>query len=290
VLQFNVHIRLACIGSLLILVSACGKPETSAVDNGKAVAKVNTVTLGDKDLENFVPSGLSKEDSTAFVKEYISKWASDELFYQQALNYLSEEEQNINKETEEFKKDLISYRFQIKLINDKLDTVVSAQEIEDYYNANSQNFLLKSNILKVLYIKTPIGIPNFEKFKKLCYSTNPKDEEQLKNLCVQYANNYYMNDNTWLLFDDLKKEMSQLNEVPDYTLQKGKIFEFTDVASFYFLKILDVKSKNTLSPLNFEKNNIKNMLVNQRKQQLINAVKKDFFDKAKTNKELEIYN
>ena len=289
-LQFNVHIRLACIGSLLILVSACGKPETSAVDNGKAVAKVNTVTLGDKDLENFVPSGLSKEDSTAFVKEYISKWASDELFYQQALNYLSEEEQNINKETEEFKKDLISYRFQIKLINDKLDTVVSAQEIEDYYNANSQNFLLKSNILKVLYIKTPIGIPNFEKFKKLCYSTNPKDEEQLKNLCVQYANNYYMNDNTWLLFDDLKKEMSQLNEVPDYTLQKGKIFEFTDVASFYFLKILDVKSKNTLSPLNFEKNNIKNMLVNQRKQQLINAVKKDFFDKAKTNKELEIYN
>lgn len=289
-LQFNVHIRLACIGSLLILVSACSKPETSAVDNGKAVAKVNTVTLGDKDLENFVPSGLSKEDSTAFVKEYISKWASDELFYQQALNYLSEEEQNINKETEEFKKDLISYRFQIKLINDKLDTVVSAQEIEDYYNANSQNFLLKSNILKVLYIKTPIGIPNFEKFKKLCYSTNPKDEEQLKNLCVQYANNYYMNDNTWLLFDDLKKEMSQLNEVPDYTLQKGKIFEFTDVASFYFLKILDVKSKNTLSPLNFEKNNIKNMLVNQRKQQLINAVKKDFFDKAKTNKELEIYN
>jgi hypothetical protein len=31
-------------------------------------------------------------------------------------------------------------------------------------------------------------------------------------------------------------------------------------------------------------------LINQRKEKLITAIKKDFFDKAKTNKELEIYN
>ena len=32
------------------------------------------------------------------------------------------------------------------------------------------------------------------------------------------------------------------------------------------------------------------MLINQRKQELITAIKKDFFDKAKTNKELKINN
>ena len=109
-------------------------------------------------------------------------------------------------------------------------------------------------------------------------------------MCIQYANNYYMNDNTWLMFEDLKKEIPQLKEVPEYTIQNGKIFEFTDATSFYFLKIIEVKSKNTLSPLNFEKTNIKNMLINQRKQQLITSIKKDFFEKAKTNKELKIYN
>ncbi len=290
-MQTHIHIKSYFISLLLFLFVACNtKPEHPIVETGKAVAKVNTAILGDKELNNLVPVGLSKADSIAFLQTYISKWAYNEVFYQQALNYLSDEEQDITKETEDFKKELISYRFQVKLINDKLDTSVSNQEIESYYNANSENFLLKNNIVKVLYIKTPISIPNFDKFKKLCYSTNPKDEEQLKTLCVQYANNYYMNDNTWLLFDDLKKEMNQLNEVPEYTLQKGKLFEFTDVTSFYFLKILDVKSKNTLSPLNFERNNIKNMLLNQRKQQLIDGIKKDFFDKAKTNKELEIYN
>lgn len=269
---------------------SCNKSSDTSADKGKAIAKINTSTLYTSDLEPISKNGLSKSDSSLFVKTYINKWAYDEVFYQQALNYLTDEELDINKELEEYKKELLSYKFQTKLINEKLDTIVTDSQIEDYYNTHSQNFLLKNNIVKVLYVKTPVNIPNLDKLKKLCYSTNPKDAEQLKSMCIQYANNYFMNDNTWLMFDDLKKEINQLKEVPEYNIQNGKTFEFTDATSFYFLKIIEVKSKNTLSPLNFEKSNIKNMLINQRKQQLIASIKKDFFDKAKTNKELEIYN
>ncbi len=272
------------------LFCACKNNEAEHKETTGIVAKLNNATLHRDEIGSVVPPGMSTNDSIAFLKNYIDKWASDETFYQQALNYLSEEEQDISKQLENFKEELIRYKFEMKLINEKLDTNISVAEMEDYYNSNNACFVLKNNIVKVLYVKTPMAIPNFDKFKKLCYSTLPKDQEQLKNLCVQYANNYYMNDNTWLMFDDLKKEMSQLNEVPEYTLQKGKIFEFTDATSFYFLRILDVRSKNTLSPFNFEKHHIKNMLLNKRKQQLIANIKKDFFDKAKTNKELEIYN
>lgn len=254
------------------------------------VAKVNSTPLFEDDLKNIVPKGLTKSDSLAFIQNIINKWAFNEIFYQQATNYLSEEELNIDKELEEYKKELLTYKFQTKLINEKLDTNVTLAQIEEYYNANPQNFLLKNNIVKVLYVKTPLNIPNLEKLKKLCYSSNPKDAEQLKSLCIQYANNFFMNDHTWLMFEDLKKEINQLSEVPEYNIQNGKTFEFTDATSFYFLKIIEVKSKNTLSPLNFEIKNIKNMLINQRKQKLITSIKKDFFEKAKTNKELEIYN
>lgn len=274
----------------LLVFFSCSKTPEKTEETGKLVARINTGSLYLTDLEEVTPNQLSKRDSAAFAQTYINKWASNEVFYQQALNYLSEEELDINKELEAYKKELISYRFQKKLIDDKLDTLVTPEQIEEYYNNNSQFFLLKNNIVKVLYVKTPIAIPNLEKLKKLCYSNNPKDAEQLKSLCIQYANNYFMNDNTWLMFDDLKKEMTQLKEVPEYSIQKGKTFEFTDATSFYFLKIIDLKSKNTLSPLNFEAGNIKNMLINQRKQKLISSIKKDFFEKAKTNKELEIYN
>ncbi|MBI3519367.1 MAG: hypothetical protein HY062_08420 [Bacteroidetes bacterium] len=291
-MQRHAYIKpIIILGHILLLGTACSKSsETESEDKGKIIAKVNSSNLYANDLEHMTPKGLSSSDSVAFIQTYINKWAYNEVFYQQAINYLSEEELDITKEIENYKKELLSYRFQTKLIDQKLDTTVTLAQIEDYYNANSQNFLLKNNIVKVLYVKTPLNIPNLAKLKKLCYSTNPKDAEALKSMCIQYANNFFMNDNTWLMFDDLKKEISQLKDIPEYNLQDGKTFEFTDANSFYFLKIIEVKSKNTLSPLNFEKNNIKNMLINQRKQQLINSIKKDFFDKAKTNKELEIYN
>ena len=274
----------------LITEFACNTTNDEIANDSKIVAKINSSSLYQSDLKEMAQKGLSKSDSIAFNKNYINNWAKNEIFYQQALNYLSEEELNISKEIEDYKKAVLSYKFETKLIEEKLDTTISAAQIEDYYTANSQNFLLKNNIVKVLYIKTPINIPNLDKLKKLCYSSSIKDAEQLKTMCIQYANNYFMNDNTWLMFDDLKKEIPQLKEVPEYTVQNGKIFEFTDATSFYFLKIIEVKSKNTLSPLTFEKNNIKSMLINERKQKLINTIKKDFFDNAKTNKELEIYN
>jgi len=275
---------------LLFYISACNKTEVENSDSDKKIASLNTSTLYLKDLQKFSVKGISKSDSIAYNETYIKKWASDEVFYQQSLTYLSEEEQEITKEIEEYKKQLLTYRFQTKLINEKLDTNITMTQIQDYYNLNSQNFLLKSNILKVLYVKVPLNIPNIEKLKKLCFSNNPKDGEQLKNICIQYANNYFMNDNTWLMLEDLKKEINQLKEVPEYTIQNGKTFEFTDASSYYFLKIIDVKSKNTLSPLSFEKENIKNLIVNQRKQKLVTTIKKDFYEAAIKNKELEIYN
>lgn len=274
-----------------LLAIACNKNSADTSNTSeKPIAKINNSYLYKNDIKHISGKDITMSDSAALVQSFINKWASNEAFYQQALNYLTEEELNVDKEVEAFKKELIAYKFQTKLIDEKLDTTISEQQIEDYYNANPENFLLKSNIVKVLYVKTPLATPNLEKLKKLCFSTNPKDAEQLKSMCIQYANNFYMNDNTWLMFDDLKKEINQLNEVPDYSIQNGKTFEFTDNTSYYFLKIIEVKSKNTLSPLNFERANIKSMLLNQRKQQLINAIKKDFFDKAKSNKELEIYN
>ena len=282
--------KIVLFGLIFQTIFACNQSTNKNKNNGEIIAKVNTSVIYEDDIKNLIPKGLSKSDSIAFINNLINKWASNEIFYQQATNYLTEEELNVDKELEEYKKELLSFKFQTKLISEKLDTNVSLTQIEEYYNANSQNFLLKSNIVKVLYVKTPLNIPNIEKLKKLCYSSNPKDAEQLKNLCIQYANNFFMNDNTWLMFDDLKKEINQLKDVPEYNIENGKTFEFTDDKSFYFLKIIEVKSKNTLSPLNFEIKNIKNMLINQRKQKLIETIKKDFFNKAKTNKELEIYN
>lgn len=273
----------------LLLYSCQNSSEKTTNGNEKVFAKVNDEKLVSSDISNIIPKGIQKQDSVFLINKYIENWTSDEIFYQEAIKYLNSEDINFDKEVENYKKELVTHKFQTMLIEEKLDTNFTQNEIEEYYNKNSQNFLLKNNIVKVLYVKTPNTTPNLDKLKKLCNSSNPKDAEQLNSLCIQYANNYYTNNNTWLMYEDLKKEIPQLKDIPDYNIQNGKIFEFNDNNSYYFLKIIEIKTKNTLSPLNFEKKNIKAMLLNERKQKLIQSIKKDFFEKAKENKQIEIY-
>ena len=147
-MTFFKSISYTCLtGLLLSVVTACSKQTSSSEeDKGKQIAKVNTSILYASDLKQIPQAGLSKSDSLAFVQTYINKWAYNEIFYQQAVNYLTEEELNVEKELEEYKKELLTYKFQTKLINEKLDTNVTQAQIEEYYNNNAQNFLLKNKM------------------------------------------------------------------------------------------------------------------------------------------------
>jgi hypothetical protein len=274
---------------VLAVLYSCSPKETSSERDSAVLAQVNSTKLYLNDIKNLIPSELKGSDSINFIRNYINNWVSHEQFYQQSLRYLNTEDINIDKELEEYKKDLLTHKFQTKLIEEKLDTTLTEAEILEYYETNSNSFILKNNIVKVFYIKMPKIIPAFDKFKKLCYANSPKEIEQLNSICVQYAINYFTNDKTWLLVDDIKKEIPQLIDVPEFNLQKGKIFEFEDPDLFYFLKIVDVKTKDNLSPINFERENIKSMIINQRKQQLIYSIKNNFLEEGKTSKEIIIY-
>jgi hypothetical protein len=54
--------------------------------------------------------------------------------------------------------------------------------------------------------------------------------------------------------------------------------------------VKEVKYKNSVSPLEFEKENIRNILLNQRKLELIQKLEKDIFEEAVSKNQFEILN
>ena len=106
---------------------------------------------------------------------------------------------------------------------------------------------------------------------------------------MQNAENFFMNDSTWLFLEDVKKEIPKLRDQPDFNLSQGRVVEFTDDLYYYYLKIKEVKVKNGLSPLNFEKQNIKNFIINKKKTELINQYKLQLLEKAKAENQFELY-
>lgn len=253
------------------------------------VAKAGNEKLNMNDFKDEFISPELEKDSSYLSKKLIENWATEALFYQEALSKLNEDERRIDREVENYRKTLVNYIYQSKIVEANLDTNISRKEIEDYYNEHHDNFILNENIIKVNYLKIPVKAQEIDKIKKLLYANNPKDAEQLKSLCIQHAENFFMNDSTWLLLDDIKKEIPKLKDQPDLNISTGKIVEFTDSQYYYYLKVKDLKTKNSMSPINFERQNIKNFVINSRKTQLIKQYKLLLLEKAKADKSFEVY-
>lgn len=268
--------------TLFVLVS-CSESEKE-LKKKAALVVAGEESLTKDELNALIIDTGDPKDSVGMTSKAIDDWASESFFYQEAIGKLKEEELDIDKQVEEYRKSLVNYVYSTKIIEANLDTNVSLPEIQDYYNENKENFILKDNIVKVNYFKIPLKAQSLDKMKRLMYSSAEKDKAQLISLCAQYAENYFVNDSTWLYLEELKKEVPKLRSQDDIYIYAGRIMELNDDEFYYFLKIREVKSRNSVSPINFEKQNIKKLIVNKRKTQLIKLYKQQLLEKAKEEK------
>ena len=190
---------------------------------------------------------------------------------------------------EDYRKSLITYEYESELVNQKLDTIVSDEEIGVYYEENKTNFELKDNIIKVIYVKVRKKAPKAEKVKDWYKSNETKDKDALASYCHQYAENFYLDENNWLLFDDVLKEIPIKLYDKEQFLQNNRTIETQDSTFLYFVNIKGFMTKNSASPLSFEKDNIRNIILNKRKVNLIKKMREDIYNEAVQNKSFEIY-
>ncbi len=274
---------------LLTVNTGCKDQTEKKERDEKVIAQLGTETLYESDFKQILIPAGNKADSAVYAQKSIEKWALENALYLDAMNKLEPDEIDVEQQVNEYKKQLINYIYETKIIENNLDTIVSKEEIEDYYNTYLDNFILKDNIVKVNYFKIPSQSKEISKLKKLLNATDAKDRNQLEALCSQHAESYFLNDSVWLLLDDIKREIPKMKEALEYNVIKGRVVEFSDSEAYYYLKIKDVKIKNSISPLSFEKNNIKTFIINSRKIKLIEDYKQQLLDKAKGDKTFKIF-
>jgi hypothetical protein len=71
-------------------------------------------------------------------------------------------------------------------------------------------------------------------------------------------------------------------------LQNNRFVEVQDSLNYYFVNIKGFKIKNSLSPLSFEKENIRSIILNRRKLDLVAKMKEDVYNEAVKKNEFEI--
>ncbi len=270
-------------------ITSCHRIRPGEQDR-KPVARVEGSYLYHDELRGITPSGTPEADSAQRVEAYINSWIRKQLLIQEATRKMDINEAEVERKILDYRYSIIAYEYQTFYVKQKLDTTISHQEIEAYYKDNIDNFILKQNIVQATFIKVPKTAPKTDKIKEMITSNRDKDERELKSYCLSFAAAYQIADSSWMVFDDLVRN-SPMSEIPNKIqfLKANPYYEASDDNYLYFLKVDNYRITDNVSPLEFVRNEIRNIILNKRKVFLARQLEDEVFDKALEDKKFEIY-
>jgi hypothetical protein len=167
--------------------------------------------------------------------------------------------------------------------------VITEDEIKEYYNEYSGNFILNHNIVKALYLKISKEAPEIDKVKWWYKSSDPENISRLEDYCYQYATKFVDFDNKWIPFNNLLLEIPTNIEDQERYLRYYKHIETEDDLYYYFVRINEYSLKSTVQPLEYAKAKIKSIILNKRKFTFIDEIENSVYNEALNHNEFIIY-
>lgn len=264
---------------IFLFSNACKNQLQNPIE--KPIASVGNKYLYKSELSSVMPNNLTYADSVRRANDYIMKWVRRELMLKTAEENLSYEQKNVQRELEEYRASLIIHRYKQEFINQRLDTLVTEKDIQDYYNNNSERFILQQNIIKGIYLEVPKDIDSSENIRKWLTSDEISSTTELETYSYQYALKFDYFVEKWLDFNLIKSRLPVSINDPIRFLKENKYVKYSDSNNNYYLSIKEFKLIGEKAPYNFVKDQIENLILNNRKLMLIKELERNVFEKGK---------
>lgn len=271
----------------LLIVFGCSNTKNS---NDKVLAEVGSKKLYLSDVSAVLPNDLDLADSSLMADDYIKKWVKQELMLLKAEENLSSQQKNLEKEIEEYRNSLIIYKYKNNLMAQRMDTTVSETEINDYYENNTDNFKLNTNIVKAIFIKIPDDLSNPGQLKEMCNDTTNTGINELREYCMQYAKLFDIFTDHWVDFRLVTQNLPEQVENSGQFLRQNSVIEMNDSDYYYLVSIVDYKLKNDQAPREYVRDNIKNLILNRRKIDFLKELESTIYSEGLRKNNFKIYN
>ncbi|MDD4847436.1 MAG: hypothetical protein PHR53_01535 [Bacteroidales bacterium] len=279
--------------SILLLITTSGCQYFSfreATSDEKPLARVENNYLYFSDIQSQYPTVLSGEDSVYWVNNIINNWVRQQLILSQAEKNLTDQQKDFSQQITDYRNSLLIYEYENRLLNKELDTAISIQEIHSYYNDHSDNFKLQRNIVKCIYFSVNAKSEKILKEAKKLFNEKNIDFQKLNFFCVEHQlNNCSLDTTKWLYFDELLSVIPIKTYNEDAFLRNSQRIDFSDGNWWYFACFFDYHLKSEAIPMELETDNIKNIILNSRKTELIRNIRQQIYTDAEQSGRFEIY-
>ena len=281
-----VHI-ITIIGIVLPMFASC-KAISDFLEKGEIVAKVGNAKLKVEELQKAIPNGISAEDSLTFARQYIDSWALDQVIMDVAKSQLSAEELDVSDELEAYKRSLLKYRYEQLYVNQRLDTLVSQEQIDDFYLKNPDRLALQRPIVRARFMKIPSNSPMLKKIKKKMSSSRMADIMEADSLAYSAAYKFMTWDDAWVDATVFAREFGLEASSVLASLRVGWM-ERTDTTGVLSLGyVTEIMQAGKKAPQEYCSQIIKDMIISARKHELIINLEQDLLDDARKSGKFEI--
>lgn len=273
---------------VLPALSSC-RAISSFLGSDEVVASVGSDNLYRSDLEALIPKGIASEDSVRLASQYINSWASDRVYLKIAEEQLSKSERDVTKELEDYRRSLLKYRYEQLYVNERLDTAVSRDVLEEYYESHKANFILDRPVVKARFLNILADSPSLKPIRKLMSSSEANDLMEADSMAFSTAVKFTTWSNSWIDVTVLAKEFSMEHVALMSRMQKGWI-ENTDTTGHVRVAFVsEITPKGQVAPLEYCQDNIRNIIISSRRQSLLMNLEQDLLKDARADGEFVIY-
>ncbi len=257
-------------------------------DNNKKTNQI-LARVGDKVLlRDDIIYEESMGDSSAVFSNQINIWLKKQLLLKSA--YQTEELKSIiERKVQSYRDDLILYEFEKLIFMTNKIPEVRFEEVKKYYDKNINDFILRYNLVKALYVELPLDSPNLSSFIS-DFKNYPKvDKSSFRSYIYQFSEKSFLEDSIWIKFDDIIMNTNFPKNIDkNRFLKLNNYYRVNSDSKAQFFRFIDKKLVGDFSPLSFETDIINTIILNKRKQDLFNKLRDSIFFNSKEGLDYEI--
>ncbi|WNJ21197.1 hypothetical protein [Pontibacter sp. G13] len=284
------NLFLGAIVLLTCLSSGC-VGNSGRQGTGDVIAKFNGHSLYRDELNFFIPDSLDQADSVKYAQQYIDRWIQAMAVNEQAMNEIPELESRIELKEETYRNMLVEHEYALHLMEENEERfVVSEADIRNYYNKYPSKFVSRQPYYQYFYVKTTKA--DEYRVVNLIRSSDPEQIKELITWAQENASAFKL-DSTYLVDSDLDRlaEGFQHGNIRRASIGTPYPYRHQEEGETYydFFRMLDVIKVGEQMPLELCREQIINIIGNQRKSTLVEQTKKNLVQQAKAAKKVTIY-
>lgn len=269
----------------VVCCCACGEPEDGS---DRILARAFDQVLHWSDLRQVVPLDATPKDSAALAQQYIGAWMRQQVVLNTASSNQVNDELEMEAQLEDYRRSLIIFNYEQALVAQKLDTTVTDVELSSYYEAHKKDFELKDDMLRARWFK--VNEPDKRVVRKMTqrFISGGGDELHEVELWLAHAGVSIVDRSAnWFPASELRAEIP-FPGLEELIARKGRDV-LTLEGTAWFVDILEHRPRNSLSPLELVRSDIRAILLNQRKLKLIEDMRRDVYEQAVKNNDVEVF-